>query len=288
MYFCLFVRYETGDHVGVLCDNLNETVEEALRLLDMSPDTYFSLHSDKEDGTPISSSLPPPFPPCNLRTALTRYACLLSSPKKVGWFGLLSSRSFVFKTQLLSLQSALVALAAHTSDPTEAERLKHLASPAGKDEYSKWIVESKRSLLEVMAEFPSAKPPLGVFFAAVVSRLQPRFYSISSSPKWVEYFFSLSRRVVLVYWWHIVLFTLHRIAETRIHVTCALVYEKMPTGRIHKGVCSTWMKVKKKKQVWYFCCLWNILLKHVNSCVVMTECCGLWEEWKLFLGANIC
>jgi len=137
--------------------------------------------------------LRPPLPgPISLRSALARHADVLAPVRR----------------------AALGALAAFASDPAQAERLRHLAAPEGKADFQAWAVAPGRTLLEAMQEFPSAKPPLGAFFGSVAERVQPRFYSISSSPK---------------------------AHPGAVHITCSVVRERKGTGRLHLGVASTWL-----------------------------------------------
>jgi len=189
--------YEAGDHIGVFPENNASVVREAAALLGEPLDTCFAfglptgadaeMNDWKEDlgEVPIAG-------PVTLEFALTHFADLLSSPSK----------------------AALKMLSAFAGNSKEHARLVKLCSLDGASEYDKYVHVPKRSLLEVMRDFPSAKPSIGAFFGSIAPKLQPRYYSISSSPK------------------------MH---PKSVHITCAVVKETMPTGRVHEGVASTWL-----------------------------------------------
>ncbi|GLI60603.1 hypothetical protein VaNZ11_002776 [Volvox africanus] len=188
------ITYEAGDHIALYAQNSEAVVKLVADLLCFDLDALIVLSVPKAASIGSNGDLQPPFPgPVSIRTALSYFADLLSSPHR----------------------DALLALSTFAADREEAARLALLASPQGKQEYVDFIGKPHRSLLEVLQAFPSAKPTIGALFGCIAPRLQPRFYSISSSPK------------------------LH---HTSIHVTCAVVRDSMPTGRVHEGVCSTWLK----------------------------------------------
>ncbi|KAG2496114.1 hypothetical protein HYH03_005717 [Edaphochlamys debaryana] len=187
------ISYEAGDHIAVFAQNGDDIVAKVAELLgfDLNALIRVSLPAN----TASANDLPPPFPgPLSVKTALAYFADVLSTPHR----------------------DALAALSTFAADREEAAKLALMGStsPAGKAEFSKYIGTTKRSLLEVLQAFPSAKPTIGAFFGCIAPRLQPRFYSISSSPK---------------------------PHPTSVHITCAVVRDEMPTGRIHEGVASTWL-----------------------------------------------
>mmetsp|Transcript_31302 Transcript_31302/g.69685 ORF Transcript_31302/g.69685 Transcript_31302/m.69685 type:complete len:673 (-) Transcript_31302:953-2971(-) len=187
------IKYEHGDYIVLYAQNSPAVVEEVANLLGYSLDQMITLRKKAGD-SPRTINLDAPFPgPISIRHALSYFADVLNPPKKDG----------------------LAALAAFATDKAEAEKLRKLAAHGSTPEYRDYVFTPQRSLLEVLRDFPSAKPPLGVFFGCIAPRLQPRFYSISSSPK---------------------------AHPNHIHVTCAVVKETTKTGRVHEGICSSWLQ----------------------------------------------
>lgn len=184
------LQYAPGDHVAVRPRNSDAVVEAAAKALG------YGLQQVVLFGQSPSGETPPFGHAISVRDALALGADLLGPPSK----------------------AALATLAAFSSDGAQASRLRALAAPEGKDDYHAYILSAKRSLLEVLQDYSSAKPPLGAFFASVADRLQPRYYSISSSI---------------------------RAAPERLSITCVVVEEWMPSGRLHRGVASTYLAALK-------------------------------------------
>ncbi|XP_058453237.1 nitric oxide synthase [Malaya genurostris] len=189
--------YEPGDHVGIFPANRADIVEGILQRLSgvTDPDEMLQLQVLKEKQTQngVYKSWEPHerLPVCSLRTLLTRFLDITTPPSR----------------QLLTF------LASYCEDKKDEERLQMLANESSV--YEDWRYWKLPHLLEVLKEFPSCKPPATVLVAQL-NALQPRFYSISSSPR--KY-------------------------SNEIHLTVAIVTYRAEDGEgaEHYGVCSNYL-----------------------------------------------
>lgn len=183
------MRYEAGDHLAMYPTNDKDLVDRLGKLCNANLDTVFSLINTDTD-----SSKKHPFPcPTTYRTALTHYIEITAIP-----------RTHILKE-----------LAEYCTDEKEKEELRIMSSttPEGKAKFQAWIHDACRNVVHILEDLPSCRPPLD-HICELLPRLQPRYYSISSSAK---------------------------LYPTTVHVTAVLVKYKTPTGRLNKGVATTFL-----------------------------------------------
>nr|AXQ06577.1 NADPH cytochrome P450 reductase [Zygaena filipendulae] len=183
------MRYETGDHIGVYPINSMELVERLGQLTDTDIDEVFSLINTDQESTKKN-----PFPcPTSYRTALSHYVEITALPR----------------THILR------ELAEYCSDEEDKKMLILMAtnSQEGKALYHSYVVDACRNIIHILEDIKSCKPALN-HLCELLPRLQPRYYSISSSPK---------------------------LYPDTVHITAVVVQYETPTGRINNGVTTTWL-----------------------------------------------
>ncbi|XP_039363628.1 NADPH--cytochrome P450 reductase isoform X1 [Mauremys reevesii] len=114
--------------------------------------------------------------------------------------------------------NVLYELAQYATDPNEQEHLRKMASSAaeGKTLYLSWVVEARRNILAILQDVSSLRPPID-HLCELLPRLQARYYSIASSSK---------------------------VHPHSIHICAVVVEYETKTGRVNKGVATTWLKNK--------------------------------------------
>ncbi|MDH6123500.1 cytochrome P450 [Kitasatospora sp. GP82] len=148
--------YQAGDHLGVLPRNSAELIWRVLLHFALDPGTYITI-------------TPGPGVPTHLPTG-----------EAVPLIGVLAS---CVELQDVATRSDLETMAAHAGDPAQREELLALADDdaEGRARYQDRVFGPRRSVLDLLDEFPSCALPLAEYLD-LLPPLRPRYYSISSSP----------------------------------------------------------------------------------------------------------
>ncbi|XP_077571063.1 nitric oxide synthase 1 isoform X2 [Stigmatopora nigra] len=189
--------YHPGDHLGIFAGNHEDLVTALIEKLEDAPDlnqivkVEFLEERNTALGVISNWTNASRIPPCTIFQAFQSFLDITTPP-----------------TPVLLQQFATLA----TNDKHK-KRLEVLSK--GLQEYEQWKWFNTPTLVEVLDEFPSVQMP-STLLLTQLPLLQPRYYSISSSPD---------------------------VHPGEIHLTVAVVSYRAKDGEgpVHHGVCSSWL-----------------------------------------------
>jgi NADPH-ferrihemoprotein reductase len=186
--------YTTADNLAILPENDGDVVETLATFLGYELSDYFTIAASSSSTT---TAVKHPFPtPTTVDAFLRKYCDLVSVPRR-------------------STANAILPFIGDSQ-----ERARATAMIKNKDIWKEEVEDQKLSYYEILMLFPSIDIPLA-HFISIVPKLQPRYYTISSS---------------------------NLVHPDRVHVTVALVGQEIerPEGSFHKsklfkGVCTHYL-----------------------------------------------
>ena len=190
------MAYHTADNLGIFPRNDSATVEAVADALHLDLDKSFCLipNSDTDGGSNNNNNNHAlPFPtPCTVRDCLERYCDLTGSPRR----------------------SDLKQLATYATSDLDRKALLRMSTKEGKTEYREKIVDAHVGIADLVTKLcTSIVCPLE-HFIMICPRLQPRYYTISSS--------SL-------------------VNPTTVHITLAVLETQAKDGRVFRGLTSNYL-----------------------------------------------
>ncbi|XP_024974548.1 NADPH-dependent diflavin oxidoreductase 1 isoform X3 [Cynara cardunculus var. scolymus] len=185
------IQYEVGDVLEILPGQSPEAIDAFMKRCNLNPESYITVKPRNkedcfEDG--VSASKGP--------IKLKRFVELTMDVASA------SPRRYFFEVM------SFLASAEH-----EKERLEYFASPEGRDDLYQYNQKERRTVLEVLEDFPSVHMPFE-WLVQLAPPLKTRAFSISSSP--------------LVH-------------PNQVHLTVSIVSWITPFKRKRTGLCSNWL-----------------------------------------------
>jgi len=150
------MAYNAGDHLGIIPRNDLDQIRRVLRRFKLDPGLYLTVTPRTSAGTHLPVNEPVPL------------------------LGVLAN---CVELQDVVTRGQLVGLAEHTRDAHRRENLLGLAGDddASRMRYREQVLTARKSILDVLDEGPSCELSFEMFLD-LLPPLQPRYYSISSSP----------------------------------------------------------------------------------------------------------